>query len=255
MTTPTQVTRTRMVDGRVVCNTAHTRRLHSLQIAVEVAPFVAGQFVRLELELDGEKLARPYSLVNPPDEPLLEVLFNTVPGGHLSNALAALREGDPVAVSQPATGFFVLAEVPAATDLWMMATGTGLGPYLSILRTRQLWDRFEKIVLVHGVPLREELVYQHLISQALHMHPERFSYVSCVSREENPEGFRGRITGALESGFLESRVGANLTASRSSVMLCGNHNMINDMHALLGQRGMRKHLRHKPGQIVTEQYF
>jgi ferredoxin--NADP+ reductase len=244
-----------MVGGSVVSNTALTQRLYALRVAVEGLHFEAGQFVRLELDVDGVKVARPYSLVNAPGDSVIEVFFNSVPGGQLSNALSRLEKGDPVAVSRPATGFFVLDQTPPAKHLWMLATGTGLGPYLSILRTPQLWERFDQVVLVHGVPLREELVYRDILDGVMQANSGRFDVVSCVSREENPAGFTGRITDALRSGFLEQQTGLAITADSSAVMLCGNHNMINEVLALLAQRDMRRHLRHKPGHIVTEQYF
>jgi len=255
MPTPTQIARSEMRNGQVLSNTALTKRLYALRIEVELLPFEAGQFVRLELVIDGVKVARPYSLVNKPGDPVAEVFFNTVPGAQLSNALAVLRKSGTVAVSQPATGFFVLDGTPVARDLWLIATGTGLGPYLSILRTPQLWERFENVVLVHGVPLREELVYQDVINLVQEMYADRFGYISCVSREANPAGITGRITDALRCGELERRAGLPITASDSSVMLCGNHSMINDMRLLLAERNMQRHLRHKPGQILTEQYF
>jgi len=252
---PSQIVRSEMRTGRVISNTALTRRLFSLRIAVDLLPFEAGQFVRLELALDGEKVARPFSLVNAPGDPVAEVFFNTVPGGQLSNALAALKTNDTVAVSQPATGFFVIDGTPAARDLWLFATGTGLGPYLSILRTPQAWQRFENIILVHGVPTHEELVYTDVIKCVGQTYADRFRYVSCVSREENPDGLTDRITAAMVSGQLEQRIGLTITAADTSVMLCGNHSMINDMKSLLAERNMRRHLRQKPGHIVTEQYY
>jgi ferredoxin--NADP+ reductase len=255
MPTPTQIVRSEMRIGSVISNTALTRRLFSLRIAVELLPFEAGQFVRLELVIAGEKVARPFSLVNAPDDPVAEVFFNTVPGGQLSNALAQLRKNDTVAVSQPATGFFVLDGTPVARDLWLIATGTGLGPYLSILRSPRLWQRFGNVVLVHGVPTCEELVYQDVINPIEKKYADRFHYISCVSREANPAGLTGRITEAIKGGALEQRAGLTIAAADSSVMLCGNHAMINDMKSLLAERDMRRHLRHKPGHILTEQYF
>ncbi len=250
-----QIQRSRMIDGRVLSNEALTKRLYALRLDVESLQFEAGQFVRLELDIDGEKVARPYSLVNIPGDPVVEVFFNTVPGGKLSNALAALQKNDSVAVSQPASGFFILAEIPSARDLWLVATGTGLGPYLSILRTGQLWERYENVVLVHGVPYCEELVYQDVINLVQSKYPERFRYLSCVSREKNPTGLNGRITDTLNRGDLERSVGFPISKATSSVMLCGNHNMIKDIQSILAARGMQKHLHHKPGQILTEQYF
>lgn len=250
------VSRSTWQVGEVVENRAWTERLFSLRIAVHQQPFKAGQFVRLQLEVDGELVAKPYSVVNPPDElDMLEVFYSTVPNGKLSNALAKLHAGDRIEVSQPANGFFVLDEIPDKPDLWMMGTGTGLGPYISILQTDELWQRFDRVVLVHGVAKRTELVYSNFIAQFQVDFADKFHYASCVSREENPSGINGRMTEAVVFGRLESMVGFNLTKTDSHVMLCGNHHMIDDMKSLLAQRDMHRHLRHKPGEITTEQYF
>lgn len=255
MTQLQQIVRSKMIEGRVLSNTALTSRLYSLCIEVELSSFEAGQFVKLQLTINNEKVAKPYSLVNTPDDPVAEVFFNTVTDGLLSNALASLQANDLIEVSQPATGFFTLNGAPLARDMWLFATGTGLGPYLSILRTGHLWDRYENVVLVHGVPLREELAYLNMIEAVQSEYPGRFQYISCVSREENPSGFKGRVTEILENGELERRTKLEINTSDSAVMLCGNHNMITDMQTLLAHRNMRKHLRHEPGQILIEQYF
>jgi ferredoxin--NADP+ reductase len=218
-------------------------------------PFKAGQFVRLQLPVDGDRLAKSYSLVNAPDEPDVEVFYNRVPGGRFSNSLASLQAGDSIEVSQPANGFFVLDEIPASRHLWMFATGTGLGPYISILKTSVVWERFEKIVLIHGAPLVQELAYADLIGSWQQNNPEQFRFAACVTREQNPAGLHGRVTELLAKGELEQRIGLGISHQHSHVMLCGNHNMIKDMRDVLAERGMSKHLRHQPGQITTEEYF
>ncbi len=249
------ITQSIYVTGEVIQNKAWTRRLFSLKIRADQQQFKAGQFVRLRLAVNGEILAKPYSLVNNPDETDIEVLYNTIPNGKLSNALASLRPGDSIDVSQPASGFFVLDEIPESRELWMFATGTGLGPYISILKTAEVWRRFEKIVLVHGVPLREEGVYKELLNAWKKDRPGQFQFISSVTREPNPCGLGGRITEMVDSGVLEDHVGHSINRESSHIMLCGNHNMIDDMKRILAERGMTKHLRHKPGHITIEQYF
>jgi len=249
------IVRSNFITGEVIENREWTERLFSLRIRVEQLPFKAGQFVRLQLPVYGEKVAKSYSLVNAPDEPDIEVLYNTVPSGQFSNTLAGLNAGDSIEVSQPAHGFFVLDEIPVSKHLWMFATGTGLGPYISILKTAEIWARFEKIVLVHGTPLTEELVYVDLISSWQRSNPEQFRFTSCVTREQNSAGLHGRVTDLFAEGILEKQVGLEIRKENSHIMLCGNHNMIDDMKTSLAERGMSKHLRHKPGHITTEQYF
>ena len=249
------IIRSSFITGEVIENRAWTERLFSLRIRADRTPFKAGQFVRLQLPVDGEPVAKSYSLVNAPDEPDMEVFCTTVPNGRLSNILVTLQVGDTIEVSQPAQGFFVLDEIPESKHLWMFATGTGLGPYISILKTAEIWVRFEKIVLVHGVPLIEELAYVDLIWTLQQNHPEQFRFASCVTREQNPVGLHGRMTDLLANGVLEKQAGLAISKEDSHLMLCGNHSMIDDMKTLLAECGMSKHLRHKPGHITTEQYF
>jgi ferredoxin--NADP+ reductase len=249
------ITSSSFITGKVLENRAYTDRLYSLRVRADQLPFKAGQFVRLQLTVDGEVVAKPYSLVNSPDEKDIEVFYNTVDNGRFSNSLAALKAGNTIEISQPAFGLFVLDNIPESKHLWMFATGTGLGPYISILKTAEIWQRFEKIVLVHSVPLVEELVYADLIEIWQKKYPEQFQFVSCVTREQNPMGLQGRITDLLTRGILEQYVDLEISEGSSHIMLCGNHNMINDMKTLLAERGMSRHLRHKPGHITTEQYF
>lgn len=255
----TGIIRTSWHKAEVLSNHHWTERLLTLRIRTEALPFTAGQFVTLRLPVTigdtTELVAKSYSLINAPDDDVLEIFYNVVPNGRLSNALARLQPGDGLEISQPAKGFFVLDEIPVVPHLWMIATGTGLGPYLSILKTAQAWQRFQKIVLVHGVPLVDELAYADLIQTFANQHPEQFRFVSCVTREAHPHGLSGRITTNLTSGALEQAAGITLSPDDTHVMLCGNHNMLNDMKTLLGNRGMQRHLRHKPGHITTEQYF
>lgn len=254
------IIRTTWHSAEVVANHRWTERLLTLRLTTDPMPFLAGQFVTLRLPIplaDGsdELVAKSYSLINAPHEPVLEIFYNIVPNGKLSTALSRLQPGDMLEISQPAKGFFVLDEIPAVPNLWMLATGTGLGPYLAILKTAQAWERFHTITLVHGVPLVSELAYADLIGSWAAQYPERFRFLGCVSREANPQGLEGRITTNFASGALEAAAGRSITSADTHVMLCGNHNMLNEMKVLLAERGLQRHLRHKPGHITTEQYF
>lgn len=242
------------IEGRVVRNIAWTDRLHSLRVAAEIAPFAAGQFIKLGLRIDGEEVGRPYSLVNPPHESPLEFCFSIVPDGPLSGRLAALREGDNLLVAPRANGFLVLSEVPEARRLWLIATGTGVGPFLSLLRTEEPWQRFERVVLVHAVRLAAELVYRDAMADIAAAHAENFAYVPFVSRETTDFALPGRIPQAIADGRLETRAQAAFD-TQSHVMLCGNPQMVSDAEAALVARGLRKHRRREPGQISVESYW
>lgn len=241
--------------ARVIENKQWAENLFSIRLAVELQPFKAGQFVRVQLMIDGEPMAKPYSLVNSPEQEFAEVFYNIVPDGPMSNGLAALKMGDSIEISQPAAGFFVLDELPQINNLWMFATGTGLGPYLSILQGSEAWQRFDNLVLVHAVSYANNLAYQPLIEGFSQNQSAQFKYIPVVSREEHAGALKGRIPALMTDGQLESAAGLKIEPETTHIMLCGNQNMIADARLALAEKGLKKHLRRKPGHITTEQYF
>jgi len=245
----------RWLEGRVVGQTRWTDRLCSLRVAAPLGPFEAGQFTKLALDVGGERIARPYSLVNPPGSDPLEFYYNVVSGGPLSPRLAALEPGAPVYVAPNPAGFLVLREVPEAENLWLISTGTGLGPFLSILRTEAPWSRFSRVTLVHAVRTGADRAYRETIGEVAAARGERFGFVTFVSREPAPGALAGRIPAAIDDGRLEQAAGVALGAEQSHVMLCGNPAMVADVTAALVSRGMRKHRRRAPGHITVETYW
>jgi ferredoxin--NADP+ reductase len=243
------------VQGRVIANHHWTQWLYSLRIEAPVAPFEAGQFGRLGLVIDGEFVARSYSFVNPPDETYLEFYSITVPAGPLSTRLAKLKPGDCVWVFRKAAGFLVLSQIQTTDILWMLSTGTAIGPFLSILKTEEPWQRFSKIVLAHSVRTAEELSYQDLIQTIRKQHPQQFTMVPLVSREDHEGAIRGRITTAIIDGRMAQYTGLTIDAKSSQVMLCGNPDMVQDTTALLKERGLKENRRRHPGQISVEKYW
>lgn len=247
------------VEGRVTGRRQWTSELFTLYVDAPEVTFVAGQFARLALPGspgDAEPMiGRPYSFVNPPEAAPHEFYLIVVPGGPLSPRLAALGAGDAVWLGARANGFFCVPEVPAADVLWCLATGTGIGPFLSMLRTPQTWTRFTRVVLVHAVRSAAELTYRDAITSIDAAHAGAFSYVPMVSREANPSGLTGRIPAAIDDGRLEARVGIALSPENSQVMLCGNPAMVEDTQATLLRRGMRRHRRREPGHVTVETYW
>ena len=241
------------LDGKVIENRHWTDALFSLRVEAPKLSFQAGQFVRIALDLDGERVARAFSFVNPPQDPTFEFYGVVVPEGPLSPRLAGLRAGEPLYIASNPAGFLVLSEVPDAQTLWLLSTGTGLAPFLSILRTEAPWRRFREVVLVHAVRHARELVYRDMIARL--QTERRLRYVSFVSREAAPGALAGRIPAAVKDGRLEAAAGVPLSAATSQVLLCGNPDMLKDVTAVLGERGMRKHRRRAPGQITTESFW
>jgi ferredoxin--NADP+ reductase len=253
------LTMSKWVQGTVVANRHWTGELFSLQVAAPEVTFVAGQFARLAMPAppgaQEPMLGRPYSFVNSPDAAPHEFLIVTVPGGPLTPRLAVLQPGEPIWLLATANGFFTIDEVPAAATLWCLATGTGLAPYLSILRAAAPWPKFERVVLVHAVRHADELVYRDVVAAIAAAHPGALAYVPVVSREAHPDALPGRIPALVADGRLEARAGVPLTAANSQVMLCGNPAMVEDTIRVLAERGMRKHRRRAPGQITIEAYW
>lgn len=246
-------------QGSLVAKKRWTDRLVSVEIAAPEVTFVAGQFGRLGLPAPPgakeEMIGRPYSFVNPPGAPHHEFFFNVVPEGPLSPRLAVLESGDPVWLMPNANGFFTMAEVPAAEALWCISTGTGIGPFLSILRTAEPWEKFGRVVLVHAVRVAADLAYRDVIDGVLREHPGAFTYVPVVSREAHPGSLPGRIPSLIADGRLEARAGEALTAENAHAMLCGNPAMVDDVQEVLATRGMKRHRRREPGQITLETYW
>ena len=247
------------IEGKVAGRRQWTESLFSLMVAAPEVTFVAGQFARLALPAPpGAKepmLGRPYSFVNPPHVMPHEFYYIVLPDGPLSPRLATLVAGDAVWMLPRANGFFGISEVPEADALWCIATGTGIGPFLSILRTADPWEKFARVVLVHAVRIAEDLTYQDVIGGVARTHAGAFAYVPVVSRESHPGALPGRIPALIADGRLESRAGLVLSPENSHAMLCGNPAMVDDVQIALAQRGMRRHRRKEPGHVTLETYW
>ena len=246
------------LQGKVIENRAWTDTLFSLRVECPRLAFEAGQFVRIGLDMEegnaGSRIARPFSFVNPPADPVLEFYGVVVPEGPLSPRLARLKPGDALHVADNPAGWLILSELPPAGELWLVATGTGIAPFLSILRSEVPWQRYSRVILVHGVRRAEELVYAEMIGELVRQQAGRLSYVRFVSREPLPGALAGRIPAAVADGRLEAAA-APITPERSQFMLCGNPEMLKDMQAALVARGLKKHRRRSPGQITVESFW
>lgn len=241
------------VEGTIIDNKQWNDRLHSLRIEAAVQPFDAGQFTRLAMQIDGEEVSRPFSLVNTPSESVLDVYFIEVPGGVLSPKLAALKPGDTVQVAEKAAGLMTLKQLAPAKKLFLLSTGTGLGPFLSIINTTEVWQQFEQVTLVHAVRYLNELTYQQTIQTVKTAHPDQFYYLPMVSREPSADSLTGRIPQAIENKEIEQR--SAVIDTDSQVLLCGNPDMVMDTMQILIDRGLTRHTRREPGQISIEKYW
>ena len=243
------------VEGTVTRRHDWAPGLITLGLDTIASPFVPGQFINLALDRDGVRVKRSYSLASAAGAPS-EIYLAHVSGGALTPALFELEPGDRVWVDDRAVGFFTLEYVPEARHLWLLSTGTGLGPFIAMLRSADIWQRFSRIVVVHGVREAAHLGYRAELLSWAEQRPEQFSYLPLVTREAAPPGaLSGRLPELIVSGELERRVMLPLAAADAHVLLCGNPAMITDAQQVLGERGLHKHRPRKPGHITIESYW
>ena len=224
--------------------------------------FVPGQFARLGVPgaAEGSTVWRAYSIASASYDEHLEFFSVVVPGGAFTSRLKQLREGDSILVERRSYGFLTPDRFADGRDLWMLATGTGLAPFLSILHEFDTWERYENLVLVQSVRTRDELAYEDLIrgfdkSEYYAQFAHKLRYARIVTREPVPGTLRDRVTRLIASGVLEENIGLKLAPDGSRVMLCGNPEMVEDSRKLLTERGFRLSRRGEPGHLAVENYW
>ncbi len=246
---------THWIHGRVVDNTHWTDNLFSLQVEAPVEPFRAGQYINLGLELDGRLVTDPYSIISGPGEQPLEFFLYTHLEGELSTALARLRAGDTLTIESQASGDFTLDQVPSADTLWLLATGTGVAPFIAMLRSERPWQQFRHVVLAYAARVRDDLCYTRVIDSVRDRHPRHFSFVPFISREAVRDTVHGHIPEAITDGALEAAAERSLDPASSQVMLCGNPGMIKEAVARLETRGFTRNRPASPGELTFEAYW
>ncbi|WP_243048663.1 ferredoxin--NADP reductase [Dyella sp. RRB7] len=224
--------------------------------------FDSGHFVMIGLEVEGRPLLRAYSIASANYEEHLEFVSIKVPNGPLTSRLQLLKPGDPIIVSRKPTGTLVLSDLRPGKHLYLLGTGTGLAPFLSIVRDPETYQRFDKIVLAHGVRHVSDLVYAQYLEHRLPQHEllgelvrEKLVYYPSVTRE--PFRHRGRLTDAIADGLMNEAAGLPpLNPDTDRVMLCGSPSMLDDTCALLDGRGFQASPRtREPGDYVIERAF
>ena len=248
------ISKTNWVEGEVLEHKNWTDSLASIKINAKVNSYISGQFTRIGLKINNEIISRPYSYVSAPSDNFLEIIYVKIPEGILTPRLSNLEIGDKILVNKNAYGFFVISEVPKGNNLWMLATGTGLGVFISILKTTEPWEKFKKIVLIHGVRKKNELAYQEQISKFQKKYPNKLTYIQSVTREKIDKILTIRLPEGIESGLFES-ITANKISKNSQFMLCGNPSMIKDSISILKSKGIEINRRSNPGNITIEKYW
>jgi ferredoxin/flavodoxin---NADP+ reductase len=223
--------------------------------------FRNGQFAMIGLEVAGRPLLRAYSLASANFEEHLEFFSIKVPDGPLTSRLQHLKVGDSILVNGKPTGTLILDNLLPGRNLYLMSTGTGLAPFLSIIKDPDTYDRYEKVVLVHGCRQVAELAYEKMITQELPQHEflgemvsEQLIYYPTVTRE--PFRNRGRLTDLITSGKLFEDIGLDaLSAEQDRVMMCGSPSMLKDLVEIVRERGFHEGNHSKPGEYVIEKAF
>ncbi|MEC7121288.1 MAG: ferredoxin--NADP reductase [Pseudomonadota bacterium] len=225
--------------------------------------FTAGQFARLGLEItrpDGqvERVVRAYSVVSSPFAEELEFFSIVVPDGAFTSQLQHLQVGDTLLLEKIPYGFLTLArfQQPAPQHLWLLATGTGLAPFLSILQDFAPWQQYQKIILAYSVRTTQELAYETEIAKIAEdfgADGAQFYFVPIVTRDPQA-ALHQRLPILIETGVLESTVQTDFNPAADHIMLCGNPAMVEDTRNALKARGLTMNRRGE-GNIAVENYW
>jgi ferredoxin--NADP+ reductase len=224
--------------------------------------FENGQFVMIGLEVDGRPLARAYSVASPNYDEHLEFLSIKVQDGPLTSRLQHIKVGDELLVSRKPTGTLVIHDLKPAKNLYLFSTGTGLAPYMSLIQDIEVYDRFEKVILVHGVRKVDDLAYKDFIEKELPINEffgdevkNKLIYYPTVTREAFKN--EGRLTDLIKSGKLFKDIGLEkMNPVDDRAMICGSPEMLKDTQDLLDSMNFKVSPRiGEPGDYVIEHAF
>jgi ferredoxin--NADP+ reductase len=224
--------------------------------------FHNGHFVMIGLEVDGKPLVRAYSIASANYEEHLEFFSIKVPNGPLTSRLQHLKVGDKILVSRKPTGTLVISDLLPGKHLYLLSTGTGLAPFLSIIKDPETYEHFEKVILFHGVRYVSELAYENYIMNELPNNEffgdiirEKLIYYPAVTRE--PYRHQGRITDLVNSGKIFKDIGLPpLNPEHDRAMICGSAHMLQSCCEMLDQRGFKISPNiGNPGDYVIERAF
>jgi ferredoxin--NADP+ reductase len=223
--------------------------------------FLNGQFTMMGLEVNGRPLLRAYSMASANHEEQLEFFSIKVADGPLTSRLQKIREGDTILIGRKATGTLITDNLIAGTRLLLLSTGTGLAPFASLIKDPDVYDRFEKIVLVHGCRQVSELAYGERLVASLSedeffgpVLKDKLVYYPTVTRE--PFRNRGRITDLITTNrmFADTDL-PTLNLETDRIMMCGSPSMLEDLRVILEERGFSEGNHSHPGHFVIEKAF
>ena len=223
--------------------------------------FSNGHFTMIGLKVNNKPLLRAYSIVSPNYEEHLEFLSIKVEDGPLTSRLQHIQVGDKIIVGRKPTGTLVIDYLLPGKRLYLLSTGTGLAPFMSIIRDPATYEQFEQVVLVHGVRQADELAYHDLVVEHLPQHEflgelisKQLLYYPTVTREAYRN--MGRVTDLIETGKMQADLGLPpLDAAHDRVMICGSPGMLKDLKHMLEGKGFTEGNTSRPGDFVIERAF
>lgn len=250
------------LEERVLTVHHWTDRLFSFTTTRDMAlRFSNGHFTMIGLKVDGKPLLRAYSIASANYEETLEFLSIKVPDGPLTSRLQHIAPGDTIIVGRKPTGTLLIDYLLPGKRLYLLATGTGLAPFLSIVRDPETYEKFEQVILVHGVREVKELAYRDLLSKDLAEHEllgdmvrGKLKYYPTVTREDFEN--QGRVTDLIETGKLFTDLGLpEINPTDDRVMICGSPEMLRDLKTIFERRQFKEGNTSKPGDYVVERAF
>jgi len=222
--------------------------------------FENGQFIMIGLEVEGKPLMRAYSIASANYEEHMEFFSIKVQDGPLTSRLQKIKPGDKLLVSKKPTGTLLVDNLTKGKHLYLLATGTGLAPFMSVIKDPEVYERFDKVILTHGVREVSELAYQDIINELPNneffgeMVQGKLLYYPTVTREDFHT--QGRLTDALTSGKMAEKVGLPpVNVEDDRFMLCGSPSMLKDFCEILDGLGFSETIRSDIGEYVIERAF
>lgn len=223
--------------------------------------FKNGHFTMMGIEHEGRPLLRAYSIASANHEETLEFFSIKVPDGPLTSQLQKIKVGDPILISRKPTGTLIQDHLLPGRNLYLLSTGTGLAPFLSIIKDPEIYENYDKVILTHGCRFVSELAYEEIITKTLPEHEylgemikDKLLYYPTVTRE--PYRNTGRLTTLLESGKLTQDLGLpDISTEHDRFMICGSPAMLKDLCTLLDSRGFQEARGGVAGHYVIERAF
>lgn len=242
-----------------------TEKLFSVRVTRNATfRFTPGQWVRLGIAsgsgLPGSVIWRPYSMASANYDEHLEFFSVLIPGGAFSSRLASIQIGDTLLVEKQVYGFLTTSRFNGGRHLWMLASGTGVAPFISILHDPAVWQRYDEFVLAYSVREARELAYPNELAalaqnELLGAGRKPLRFVPVVTRENTLGLLHERLPKLIAGGDLEKTAGLRLSAEDSRVLVCGNPQMLDNVRDALVARGLRQDRSATPGHFATENYW